>query len=250
MHEKPLTISFPPHSFLEYMEPRLKIVALLWWVILVVSVSTGDPHQLGYFGLSAGLLLLLNHRLLGKFLMRWLPSVLMILPLCIFLLFLQQGRTLVQFGPFTITEQGWTIALHLFSTALLCMAGVALCWASSSEADLLCALQGLGMPRPLVAVFGFMLRYLHVLRPELHRLSDARLARQIGHHTPGALRIPAQLIGALFLRSHQRAEHVAEAMAARGHDGQWRNLIHYHWHGRDLLALLLFFSITLIIRWI
>jgi cobalt/nickel transport system permease protein len=92
-----------------------------------------------------------------------------------------------------------------------------------------------------------MLRYLHVLRPELHRLWDARAARTIGRRRP-PFRSATNLLGALALRAHGRAERVADAMAARGYAGQWPVSHAHDPPARATLAAVLFVSVVVLLR--
>jgi cobalt/nickel transport system permease protein len=89
---------------------------------------------------------------------------------------------------------------------------------------------------------------LHVLRPELHRLTDARAVRVVGRHGHGNLRSGANVVGALFLRAHDRAERVADAMVSRGFTGQRRDLYHYHWHIEELAAGAMFAGLVVALR--
>ena len=151
-------------------------------------------------------------------------------------------------GPLAISEQGLWTAQRVATAATLCAAAMALVWASTSESRLLAGLRGLAVPAILVGVMGFMLRYLNVLRPELHRLTDARAVRTVGGHRHGSLRSGANVVGALFLRAHDRAERVADAMVSRGFTGQQRDLYHYHWHSDELAAGVMFAGLVVFLR--
>jgi cobalt/nickel transport system permease protein len=248
VHEKSLTLPAPPHTFLEHLDPRIKMVALLVWAVCVVTVPERRPVVTGVYAALLILLLLTNGRLYRKFTWRFGTALPFVLVLTVLLPFFKAGQPLWTFGPFELTRAGLWTALRVASAATLCIAAVALVWASTSEASLLAGLRGIGLPGTFVDVLGFMLRYLHVLRPELHRLNDARLARAIGPHGPGALRSGANVLGTLFLRAHERAECVADAMAARGFAGPRRTLNAHHWHVTDLLLGALFIALVVLVR--
>ncbi len=80
-----------------------------------------------------------------------------------------------------------------------------------------------GGARVLVATLHFMSRYVHVLLDELGRMIQARRSRSFRRSGPdwGLL---TGLIGVLFLRSMERGERVHAAMLARGWDGTIRTL--------------------------
>lgn len=248
MHEKPLTLAAPPRSFLERIDPRIKIACLLVWAICAVTIPEGRHALVAAYGLILLLLLAANRRLLAKFLRRLGPALPMVLLLCALLPFFKPGRVLWSAGSLEITEQGLAVALRVATAALLCVGAMALVWASTSEAGLLTGLRGVGLPASFVGVIGFMIRYLHVLRPELHRLTDARAERTIGPHGPGRLRSGANVLGALFLRAHDRAERVADAMAARCFTDPPRTLYPDHWHARDIVFGMLFAGVIVSLR--
>jgi cobalt/nickel transport system permease protein len=233
---------------LEHVDPRIKIAALPVWAFCVVTVPEGRFMLVAEYGLILLLLLAANRRLLGKFLRRLGPALPMLLLLCVLLPFFKPGRALWSAGPLEITEQGVAVALRVATAALLCVGAMSLVWASTSEAGLLTGLRGVGLPAAFVGVIGFMIRYLHVLRPELHRLTDARAERTIGPHGPGKLRSGANVLGALFLRAHDRAERVADAMAARCFTDRPRMLHPDHWHGQDIACGVLFTVVIVSLR--
>jgi cobalt/nickel transport system permease protein len=236
VHEEPLTLASPPQGFLERLDPRIKLVCLLVWAVCVVTVPPKHFILTGSYALILLVLLLANTKLFKKFARRFGAALPFVVLLSCLLPFFSEGRTVWSWGPLAITEQGLWTAQRVAAAATLCAAGMALVWASTSESRLLAGLRGLAVPATLVSVLGFMLRYLYVLRPELHRLTDARAVRTVGGHGPGRLRSGANVVGALFLRAHDRAERVADAMVSRGFTGQRRDLYHYHWHVQELAA--------------
>lgn len=92
--------------------------------------------------------------------------------------------------------------------------------------DLLWAMENLRIPGTLVAIVGFMYRYLFTLKDEAERLLRARSARSgsDSKQKPGGrilwrARVAGGMIGNLFLRSYERSERVYSAMLARGYTG-------------------------------
>ena len=105
--------------------------------------------------------------------------------------------------------------------------------ASTPFPDLLIALRALKMPRILVAIFGLMWRYLFVLADEAMRLMRARAARsgetsrpdvRAGGSIAWRAKVTGGMAGSLFLRAFERGDRIYDAMAARGYDGEVRNL--------------------------
>ncbi len=88
--------------------------------------------------------------------------------------------------------------------------------ASTTVPDLVVGLQRLRFPSVLVVTASFTYRYAQLLEDEWARMARARLSRSgrgAGEAAWGSR------FAALFLRSWDRAERVAECMAARGFNG-------------------------------
>jgi cobalt/nickel transport system permease protein len=109
--------------------------------------------------------------------------------------------------------------------------------------DLLWALSKLKVPRLLVAMIGFLYRYLFVLADEALRMLRARAARS--PRTPGVKRpsigwqsrVAGGMVGSLFLRALERSERVYSAMVSRGYDGQVRSVTDFRMVRLDWVAL-------------
>ena len=56
------------------------------------------------------------------------------------------------------------------------------------------------------------------------------------------------VLGSLFLRAHNRAERVGDAMVARCFDGQPGLLFHYHWHADELVVGVVFAAMIVGLR--
>jgi cobalt/nickel transport system permease protein len=230
------------------VDPRVKLVVALVWCVCVVTVP---PDAMETLGLYAGLLALgvaVNH---GRFravlanIARALPILLL---LVIAIPFLKPGARLCQWGWLSPSVEGLHLAGVVFASALLCIGALALVGATTPPERLLGGLRGIGVPATLVGVIGLMLRYVQVLPSEMHLLRDARDARAIGPAGPGRVRSGGNLIGTLFLRSFDRAERVADAMAARGHGGQLHAYPQPALSGADLIRGLAGAGIIVLVR--
>lgn len=240
MHEKPLTLAAVRQGFLERLDPRVKILCAVAWAVCVVTLPPDKPVFPGIFAAILLLLLLGNVRLIGKFARRFGGAMPFILLLTVLLPFFKAGEAVWSLGPFEATREGLQEAQRVAMAAILCVAAVSIVWASTTEAGLLFGLRGVGLPAIFVGVIAFMLRYLHVLRPELHRLTDARAERTIGTGGPGRLRAVSNVVGTLFLRAHDRAERVSDAMAARCFTGEWRTWSTQHMHAPEIVVAVVF----------
>lgn len=138
----------------------------------------------------------------------------------------------VVLGPFPLTISGE--GLRQFTTIALkswVSVQVALLLSFTTPFhELVDALRELRLPRIMVAIIGFMYRYLDVLADEATRMSRARAARSAARSGAGggSLRwratVTGRMVGSLFLRSYERSERIYAAMQARGFDGEFRHL--------------------------
>ena len=117
----------------------------------------------------------------------------------------------------------WTISLWLRCTDSF-LAGLWLIHVLPFR-DLLTTLHRWHCPAVLIAMLGFMYRYTFILWDELHRLQNARAARDFGAVSwRRTWSTNSQMIGLLLLRAMERAERTHRAMMARGWDGSVRFL--------------------------
>lgn len=125
----------------------------------------------------------------------------------------------VDVGPLSLSEAGLLAAWSLLAKATIGVAAAIVLAATTPVPDLLSGLERLRVPRRLVAIAGFMVRYGDVLAAELHRMRVARLSRGDDPRWLWQARAVASSIGLLFVRSYERGERVALAMASRGYTG-------------------------------
>ena len=99
--------------------------------------------------------------------------------------------------------------------------------ATTPVTELLTGLERLQVPRVLVAIAGFMVRYLDVIAGESARMRIARLSRGYDPRWLWQARAVAASAGTLFVRSYERGERVHLAMCARGYGGTMP-VLHHH----------------------
>lgn len=96
------------------------------------------------------------------------------------------------------------------------------------------ALAHLRVPRKLVHLLLFTVRYTEVLHLEHERLARAMKIRGFRPRADRATyRALASLAGMLLVRSLDRADRVIAAMKCRGFRGEFHLLRHFHFHRRD-----------------
>jgi cobalt/nickel transport system permease protein len=139
----------------------------------------------------------------------------------------------VDLGPLRLTVSGE--GLRIFATialkSWLSVQAALLLTFTTPFHDLLDALRELRLPRIMVAIIGFMYRYLAVLGDEAQRLMRARAARSGvtaegggGGSLAWRARVTGNMVGSLFLRSYERSERIYDAMLARGFEGTFRHM--------------------------
>jgi cobalt/nickel transport system permease protein len=143
----------------------------------------------------------------------------------------------ISLGPLTLVLSGE--GLRMFTTIALkswisVQAALVLAFTTPFH-ELVDALRQLRLPRIMIAIIGFMYRYLGVLAGEATRMARARASRSAapagrgGRSIAWRARVTGAMVGTLFLRSYERSERIYAAMQARGFEGEFRHL-----HARPL----------------
>jgi cobalt/nickel transport system permease protein len=149
------------------------------------------------------------------------------------------GETLWMAGPIPVTREG------LLFMALITLKGnavVAWCvvWLGSMEpATLGHALSRLRLPTPFIRLLMSTIRYIDVLQEEYACMRMAMRARGFKPQlTRLSLRAHGLLVGALLLRSLERADRVADAMKCRGHHGVYAATETLVWRAADTALMI------------
>ncbi len=220
-------------SVVHRVDPRLKLVLAVAAILAISLLPVGSFIALAVAWL--GLAVLSTLARLGPFRLARsaffaLPFVLAALPL----VFTRSADPLgtVVIGPLTLTASG--AGLREFTTIALkswiSVQAALLLSFTTPFPDLVEALRRLRVPRLLVAIVGFMYRYLAVLGGEATRLNRARQSRSAvvagrgGSSFRWRASVVGGMVGSLFLRSYERSERVYAAMQARGFDGELRSM--------------------------
>jgi cobalt/nickel transport system permease protein len=122
-------------------------------------------------------------------------------------------------GPLNLYREGLLAGAAIVAKGTLGIL-VAINLSSTSTArDILRGLELLRLPKMMVQIASFMLRYVNVVNDEMERMKVARASR--GFEATGIKhwKILATAAGALFIRSYERGERVHLAMLSRGYAG-------------------------------
>ncbi len=215
------------------VDPRLALLTALAFVVLVSWTPSDGGLRLPWYLASVLLVAFAARVPLGFVLARAslvLPFAGMV---ALTRAFGGTGEVLVQvsLGWWTpaLRADGLAAAVILAARAFVAASGLALLAGLVPFPRLLAGLQGLGLPRILVATLSFTYRYTFVLLDEAKRMATAVAARGTTH----PWRIGGRLLGLLLVRAYGRAERIFWAMQARGYDGTHRvlGLSDAHWRG-------------------
>ena len=113
---------------------------------------------------------------------------------------------------------GWHMFLFILTKATLSLSVAVVFSLTISFVELLHLLRQLHLPPILVTTVALLYRYLFVLTDQAQRMSRARASRAFGASKRRTWMLNSGIIGTLAIRSVERAEHVFNAMRARG----WR----------------------------
>jgi cobalt/nickel transport system permease protein len=116
---------------------------------------------------------------------------------------------------------------------------------------LLKGLEKLGVPSLFIMLLSFMYRYVFVLTDEAMRMQRARDSRYCGVAPKGRIKVLANIIGTLFIRTYERGEQVYKSMAGRGFDGEIKTLNLMEYSMRDVVFSGIFAGSVIVIKiWI
>jgi cobalt/nickel transport system permease protein len=228
-------------SVLHRLDPRIKIVN---FVALLFFIIFSRPASLLSFSLY-GLLILL---LIGSskipvyyILKRCLIVVPFILMTALFLPFWQQGETIPLFhiGNFqvNVSAAGWIIFQSVLIKGIFSVACLTLLTASTPFPQLLAALENMKFPKLITMILSFMYRYIFLIEDEAMKMWQAMESRHVGGPRWLHLKVIANMLGTLFIRSFERGERVYLSMCCRGFDGTFKRTHNFELRRNDLAFL-------------
>ena len=247
---KDITIGqyFPGDSFVHKMDPRMKIIATLLYIITLFLAK----HPLS---LTVGILLLIFLYKVANIPLKIITKSLKpVVPVIIFTsilnIFFMRGEVLFKIGFLEITKEGLLLAV-LMSLRILCLiAGSSLLTYTTSPIALTDAIERLMAPLKKVKVpvhelsmmMTIALRFIPTLIEETDKIINAQKARGADMESGNFLQRAKALVPILvplFVSSFRRADELAMAMECRcyrGGDGRTR-MKQLCYSSRDWVAL-------------
>ncbi|MBW6510271.1 MAG: cobalt ECF transporter T component CbiQ [Desulfuromonadales bacterium] len=204
-------------SILGRWDPRFRLIALIllafsfsavtrFYAVILMLLITGC-----FWALSGLPLSYLKQRL--KY-----PSML-VLMLVLMLLFSGGETLLMKMGFITITTEGaeaaFLVAARFYSILSLAIA----LFAVAPLMVHINALRALGLPAIMVDMALLMVRYLEVIKQDMHAMNISMRLRGFrgGSWSLTTIRVNSWLVGSLLLRSYERSERIYQAMRLRGY---------------------------------
>jgi cobalt/nickel transport system permease protein len=196
------------------LDPRTRIVTICCATAIISSTPRGVLLPFAAYA-PLCLLLLLTHRVSVKHLLMRCAAASPFILLAAGLLTLEGGTTRAAL------QASFPSALSVAGKGYAAVLLLAFLTYSTALSELLTGLRRLGSPESLNLILGMMYRYTGLLSEEYARMERARDCRTVAPLGHQRFEIAGRQLGALILRSWDRAERVHAAMLARGFDGAW-----------------------------
>jgi cobalt/nickel transport system permease protein len=231
------------------LDPRAKLVVVLVFTVLVVSVPKYEVAALVPYAILPFALLVFGGVPLGYVAWRLLIVSPFVIFVAIFNPLYDAHPVLVYLGPRAFWVRGGVLScLSICGKFVLTVTALVALVSTTRFSDLLKALGWFRLPKLFLVELSFLYRYLFVLVDQVQRMKRARDSRGVGAGRLGwRLRATGGIIGSLFVRTLERGERIHAAMAARGFDGTVRTLrrLHLHWEDYAFTAVSLAFVAAL-----
>lgn len=210
-------LHYHAHSPLHRAQPQHKLVALLAFVLVVVATpATAYWAFAGYLAVLATVIAVSTVPPL--YLVKRMVVEVPFLVFAALMPFVSHGPETEILG-LTVSRPGLEAAVGLAMKGSLGVLASLTLAATTEARDVLVGLERLRLPRQLVQIMGFMVRYLDVVTEEMRRMRVALVSRGFTARNPRHWGVLARSAGALFIRSYERGERVHLAMVSRGYTG-------------------------------
>jgi cobalt/nickel transport system permease protein len=239
-------------SFVRRLDPRVKIVAVL---LFSVVVAVSNRFEVLLLGLAVGLCIMLLARVpMRQLVRRLIPVNAFVLFLWIFLPFTLKGEPFFSIGSLVGSHEGVLYATRISIKSNAIMLVLIALVASTSVLTLGHAMHELRVPQKMVHLFFFTYRYIHVIYREYLRSVNAMKVRGFRPRTNmHTYKTFAYLVGMLVVRSADRAQRVHNAMLCRGFRGKLYSLSQFSMKTADVISLVVMLAIVVtmgVLEWI
>ena len=206
------------HSVVHSLPSHVKIIAVLFFVLVVVSTPiTYWPAFVIFLALviaaaTAGKISIFT---LSKRALIEVPFILF----AVLMPFVGTGERF-ELGPLNLYRDGLLAGVSIVAKGTLGVLSAVILSTTTTAREILRGLERLRLPTIMVQVASFMLRYVNVISDEMERMKIARESRGFDATGVKHWKVIATSAAALFIRSYERGERVHLAMLSRGFDGE------------------------------
>ena len=241
---------YPAGSILHKLDPRVKLVGTMIFLIAVFSYR-GIPGLVCITVCLAALIKL--SKVPFSYMVKGLRAIVVLLALtCVFNLFLTPGEVVFSFWKVTITKEGINLSFRMVLRLIYLILGTSLMTLTTTPNQLTDGLeQGLKplnrihVPvHELAMMMSIALRFIPILIEETDKIMKAQTARGANFDEGGLIqkaKSMVPLLVPLFISAFRRANDLALAMEARCyHGGEGRTKLHpLRYQTRDYAAYVL-----------
>lgn len=249
----------PGESFVHKLDPRAKLIASVWFIVLIFMASTWWTY--GVLIAIVFIAAALSDIPIPFYLNSLKPLAFLMFITIIFQLIFAQGETvLFELGWINITQEGLINAIKIiirfvlivFMSTILTLTTTPLEIADGIE-SLLNPLKKLKVPvQEIALILSISLRFVPTLMQETEKIMNAQRARGVDFSSGNLIermKKVVPLLIPLFISSIDRADQLAVAMTARGYRGgdsrtKLRQLI---WSSKDTIVMLVFVGLTIVL---
>lgn len=220
---------FPGKSLLHYMDARVKILLLFFYIVAIFIFNTHGCYALATVFTT---LLIISSKLPVGMVLKSLKPImwLVIITFLFHVLGGGEGEELLKLGPFKVTLEGiisgFVISLRLILliiTSSLLMFTTSPLMLTDALEDLLKPLKKLGFPaHELAMMMTIAMRFIPTLLEETDKIMKAQQARGADFNSGNVVNRAKQLVPILvplFISAFRRADELAMAMEARCYHG-------------------------------
>ncbi len=241
---------YPAGSILHKLDPRVKLVGTMIFLIAVFSYR-GIPGLVCITVCLAALIKL--SKVPFSYMVKGLRAIVVLLALtCVFNLFLTPGEVVFSFWKITITKEGINLSFRMVLRLIYLILGTSLMTLTTTPNQLTDGLeQGLKplnrihVPvHELAMMMSIALRFIPILIEETDKIMKAQTARGANFDEGGLIKKAKSMVPLLvplFISAFRRANDLALAMEARCyHGGEGRTKLHpLRYQTRDYVAYVL-----------
>lgn len=242
---------YPGSSWIHKLDPRVKIVATLLYIVALFVVDDFLGFAIAAAGLAAVIII---SKVPLSFILRGLKPVFLIISFTLIInMFMIKGEVLVSFWIFEITKEGLRTALFMAIRLILLIIGSSLLTLTTKPISLTDGIEALlspfkkiGLPaHELAMMMTIALRFIPTLMEETDKIMKAQQARGADFESGNLMSRAKALIPILvplFISAFRIAQDLAMAMEARCYGGSIKRtrMNGMKLHKRDLAASIIY----------